>query len=72
MLATALTHSLPSTGQRPTQSCPKRRSENRHLLGGSTLLDIMVPTHGPQNLATVATLAARVSAGGAKGAEGSF
>jgi hypothetical protein len=32
----------------------------------------MVPTHGPQNLATVAALAARVSAGGAKGAEGSF
>ena len=28
MLVTALTHSLPSTGQRPTQSCPMRRYEN--------------------------------------------
>ena len=72
MLVPALTRSLSSTGQRPTPSCPKRRSENSHLLGHLERLDVMMPTHGTRNTAAVADLAGRVSAGGGGGAEGSF
>ena len=72
MLVTALTRSLSSTGQCPTPSCPTRRSENSIYLVVRSSQDVLMPTHGARNLATMDALAGRVPAGGAGGTGGSF